>query len=154
MNFSKRFLPVFVLTVLFVTQCTKEKSTEPESRPQPVKGKITAAATGITGQNGYVLAVMAYDSDWSPGSDSPVIAGFMVNISSNDFSFTQNLHLVDAQAPGGYSLEDKVFEPKTYSVVFFVAAPGNPPQYFSEVRVAVNGDVAASAPDWAGWVHP
>ncbi len=141
-----------MLMVLFVYKCSNDKSIEPEL--QPVKGKITATAMGITGQNGNVYAVMSYDSDWFPGSDSPVIAGIIGTITSDDFSFTQNLHPVDAQAQGGYSSEDMLFEPKTYSVVFFVAAPGNPPQYFSEVRVAVDDDVTATAPNWTNWVHP
>ena len=152
MNFSKRILPALAILAGLAAGCSSDKSTEPN--PQPVQGKITAVAAGITGQNGNVLAVTAYDADWSPGSSSPVIAGFMVNITSDDFSFTQNLRTVDAQAAGGYSSADRVFEPRTYSVVFFVAAPGNPPQYFAEVRVAVNGDMTVTAPGWTDWVHP
>ncbi|MBN1895839.1 hypothetical protein JW906_15230 [bacterium] len=143
---------IAVMAVLFAAGCSDKKSTDPE--PQPVSGKITATASGITGQNGSVFAVMAYDSDWFPGSEEPVIAGFMTNITSDDFSFTEALHSVDSQAQGGYNSEEKSFEPRTYSVVFYVAAPGNPPQHFAEVRIAVNGDVTAAAPAWSSWAHP
>lgn len=150
MNILKRLLPVLMLTIFFIFNCSKNNSTE----SQPVNGKITANATGITGQNGNIYAVSAFDSDWSPGSDSPTIAGIMGTITSDNYSFTQNLKAVDDQSPGGLSADDMVFEPKTYSVVFFVAAPGNPPQHFAEVRMEVNGDVIATAPDWASWAHP
>jgi hypothetical protein len=150
MNLQKRFPLVLVFMFLFVCSCSNNKSTE----PQPVSGKITATAAGITGQNGNVYAVSAYDSDWFPGSEAPVIAGFMVNITNDNFSSTQNLLAVDNQAPSGLSSEDMLFEPGTYSVVFFVATLGNPPQHFAEVRVTVNGDVTANAPNWSSWAHP
>jgi len=150
MNLLKRLLPVLMLTVFFICNCSKDNSTE----SQPVNGKITASATGITGQNGNIYAVSAYDSDWSPGSNSPTIAGIMGTITSDNFSFTQNLKAVDDQSPGGLSPEDMSFEPRTYSVVFYVAALGSPPQHYTEVRMEVNGDVAATAPDWANWAHP
>jgi len=150
MNILKRLLPLLTLTVFFVFTCSKNNSTE----SLPVNGKITASATGIAGQNGNIYAVSAFDSDWFPGSNSPTIAGIMGTITSDNYSFTQNLKAVDDQALGGLSADDMVFEPKTYSVVFFVAAPGNPPQHFAEVRMEVNGDVTATAPDWASWAHP
>jgi hypothetical protein len=152
MKFSKKFLPVVLFVMGIFAACSGDKTTEP--KPQPVQGRITASVAGIAGQNGKVLVITAFNDDWFPGSESPVIAGFMTNITSDDFSVTQVLHPADSQAPGGYSAADMVFEPKTYSVVFFVAAPGNPPESFSEVRIAVNGDVTATAPAWASWVHP
>jgi hypothetical protein len=151
MNFLKRILPVLVSMALTGVMCTKKNSTEPE--PEPVQGKITAVAAGIAGQNGNVYSVMVYESDWAPGSTATVVAGILAPITGDDFSLTQKLHPVDPQSPGGYSSEDKVFEPKTYSVVFFVSPQGSAPQHFAEVRVAVNGDVTATAPIWADWVH-
>jgi|GEM_PF-1494939 hypothetical protein len=152
MNLLKRIVSVLVISVLVLPGCSEKKSTNPE--PEAVAGTITAIASGIAGQNGSVFAVMAYDSDWFPGSESPVIAGFMTNITSDDFSFTEALHPVDSQAPGGYTSDDKSFEPRTYSVVFYVAPPGNPPQHFTELRVTVNGDMTATAPAWSSWTHP
>jgi hypothetical protein len=151
MNLFRRLSAVLVIAVMSLVMCSKDNSVNP--KPEPFQGKISAVTPGVTGQNGNILAVMVYDADWAPGSNIPVVAGLLATITNDDFSLTQNLHPVDSQSPGGYSTEEKLFEPKTYSVVFFVAPPGSAPQHFTELRVTVNGNVTATAPGWANWTH-
>ena len=156
MSLIKALLPVLaVLLVALVTACGSSDSKSTSPTPQPSPGKITAIATGITGQTGKTYAVAALDYDWRPGASEPAVGGIMGTISSDDFSFTSVLRITDAQGnlTGNIAQEEKVFEPKTYSVVFFVADPGSPPQYLAEVRISVNGDVRATAPRWVDWVH-
>jgi Rrf2 family cysteine metabolism transcriptional repressor len=150
MNCFNKWLPVLIGLALMGGGCSDKKSTDPTPDAEP--GKITATASGITGQNGSTYLVAVYVADWFPGSTDTVTAGFMTNISSDSFSSTEILHSMNSQWTP--SAEEKVFDPGTYSVVFFVAAPGSPPQYFTEIRLKVNGDVTATAPAWANWTHP
>jgi hypothetical protein len=120
--------------------------------PVPVPGKITASAGGILGQTGNVYSVVTFAADWYPGATFPAVAGILQTISSDNYSLASALHEVDTG--GNPTSADKTFDPGTYSVVFFVSAPGSPPSHFAEVRVSVNGDVTATAPAWSGWVHP
>jgi hypothetical protein len=150
MNYFKLLFPAIVVMAVINWGCTEKKNTNPTAPTDP--GKITATASGITGQNGSTYMVVAYAYDWQPGAQDSAMAGFLTNISGDNFSSTQILHSMNSQWT--ISAEEKVFEPGTYSVVFFVAPPGSPPQYFAEIRLQVNGDMTATAPAWANWTHP
>ena len=150
MRHFPKWLPVWMGLALLGGGCSEKKSTNPSESAEP--GKITATAAGITGQNGSTYMVVVYVSNWQPGSTDTVSAGFMTNISSNSFSSTEILHAMNSHYTP--SADEKVFDPGTYSVVFFVAPPGSPPQYFTEIRLQVDGDVTATAPAWANWTHP
>ena len=95
--------------------------------------------------------VAAFAYDWQPGATDSAVAGYRTVVSADNFSSTEVLHASDAQ--WDISEEEKVFEPGTYSVVFFVALPDNPPQFFAEVRSEVNGDITVTAPAWENWVR-
>jgi predicted HTH transcriptional regulator len=142
-------LTAFVVIAVISWGCSEKKNTNPIAPTNP--GKITATASGIAGQNGstYLVAVCAYD--WYPGATDTAVAGFMTNISNDSFSSTEILHSMNSQL--NISVEETVFEPGTYSVVFLVSPPDSPPQYFMEVRLRVNGDVTATAPAWINWTH-
>jgi hypothetical protein len=150
MRCIKLLLSAAVAAAVFSLGCSDKKSTNPT--PSPTRGKITAAASGITGQNGSTYMAVVYAIDWYPGATDTAIAGFRANISVDNFSSTEILHSMNSQ--WNITAEEKVFEPGTYSVVFFVAPPNSPPQYFAEIRQQVNGDVTATAPAWANWTHP
>jgi hypothetical protein len=130
--------------------CSSDKSTSPGSNA--VRGRITARATGITSQNGNTYSVVVYAYDWSPGATGPSVASIRQMITGDNFASTAVLDSVDSQ--GTPTLVEKVFDPGTYSVVFFVSPPGSPPQHFAELRVAVDGDKTVDAPAWAQWIHP
>ena len=147
-------LALAVVLVTLVGGCGSSSSKSTSPAPQPSSGLMTVTAAGIVGQNGNIYSVAVYDYDWSPGASGPAVGGVIGTISSNDFSFTAVLRVADSQGNPAAATEEKVFEPKTYSVVFFVSVPARPPQYFAEVRVSVNGDVTATAPRWANWTHP
>jgi len=121
-----------------------------DSGSPAVSGKITAKAAGIQGQNGNTYSVAAYDYDWYPGATGLPVGLILTLISDNNFSSTEALHPFNVE--WNITSEEKVFDAKTYSVVFFVSKPDAPPQIFAEVRVSVNGDVIANAPAWSKWV--
>jgi hypothetical protein len=116
---------------------------------EPVPGKITAIASGITGQDGKILAVGAFDFDWSPGISDPGFAGYRTEITGDSFSSSEVLLTLDDQ--GRTTANDALLDPGTYSVVFVVSAVNTPPEYYVEVRVRVDGDMNATAPAWADW---
>ncbi len=155
MILRRMWLPILlVLPMILLVACggsSDNKTATPV--PQAQAGKITAVASGITGQNGKTYAVAAYDYDWAPGAAGPAIGGAMGIINSDNFSFSEVLRTVDQGGNFTLTAEEKTFGPGTYSVVFYVSEQGKPPQYFAEKRVTVNGDVTATAQKWSDWTH-
>jgi hypothetical protein len=140
---------VFLLVVaMLVSACDGDNGADPDS--QPVAGKITAIASGIAGQDGKTLGVGAYDYDWRPGSPAIGIAGHRTRITGDNFASSEVLLTLDDQRE--MAADEKVFDPGTYSVVFYIVAGDAPPEAWAEVRVVVDGDVNATAPAWADWV--
>ena len=138
----------FAVLAMVLNSCGDKSS----DSNQPAPGKITASASGIVAQNGNTFAVMAYDYDWQPGATELAIAGVMGIINSNPYSFSSVLYAADTL--GMPTNAERVFDPAIYSVVFFISAPGMPPQHYVEVRSAVNGNITVPAPTWANWIHP
>ena len=143
-----RATAVLLVLLGIVAGCSRDKSVGPE----PSRGKITAKADGIQGQSGNLYSVSVYAYDWFPGAETPAIAGVRATIPSDVYSPADTMRTLDAN--GTPTAEPKVFDPASYSVVFFVSVPGFPPRYFAEVRAIVDGDITATAPAWSGWVQP
>lgn len=149
-----------VLLISLLSACGSANGASPTVATTPAQattqaasgpGKITVQATGIAGRNGSSYSVSAFDYDWQPGATGPAIGGTMGLITSDDFTINGTIQTIDAS--GKTLSEDKVFDSKTYSVVFFVMPPGSPPKDFAEVRVTVKGDTTATAPKWVSWAH-
>ena len=143
----KRLLTILLMSVVLIYGSCDNST---DSGSPAVSGKITAKAAGIQGQNGNIYSVAAYDYDWYPGATGLAVGLIRTTISDSNFSSTEALHPFDTD--GNTISEEKVFDAKTYSIVFFVSAPNVPPQFYAEVRVSVNGDVIANAPAWSNWV--
>lgn len=146
-------LVIVVLLVTLVTACGSSSGNATTSASQSQQGKITAKASGIKGQNGKIFAAAAYNYDWTPGATGPAVAGLVGPITSDNFSFTDILNQLNAWGDPSTSTADMIFDPGTYSVVFYVSAPGGAPQYFAKLRVTVKGDVTATAPNWSSWTR-
>jgi hypothetical protein len=114
-----------------------------------VPGTIAATVPSIQGQNGKTLVVGVYDYDWTPGSPNTFVGLIHVPITSDDFSST--VVVTGVGADGSPSETPVTFQPGTYSVVFFVSAAGTAPEFFTEVRATVAGDISVSAPAWGSW---
>ena len=146
MKILKVILVFLLVIMMLVVACDEDNGTDSDS--QPVPGKITAIASGINGQDGKGIRVGAFDYNWSPGGTDVPMAGYMEEITGDDFSSSGVLLTFDDQ--GEMTADEMIFDPGTYSVVFIIFS-GGPPEYFVEVRVEVDGDVEAVAPSWADW---
>ncbi len=141
-----RYSPLLIV-VSFVVGCA--------GVPGDVKGgssgTITVKASGISGQSGKVYAVVVYAYDWSPGATVPPVGSARGIIDADPFSVT--VAAGEPEAPVGPGGKAKVFAGGTYSVVFFVSSGNSPPEYFAEIRAAVDGDTVVDAPSWQSWTH-
>jgi hypothetical protein len=116
-------------------------------------GTITAAAQHVTGRQGDILSIGVWGPgiDWVPGTDADLAVSTAVRvIDSADYSVTHTMTELDPER--GETVLAKAFEPGDYSLVFFAAESGQPPDRFAEVRVHVNGDLSAVAPAWDRWL--
>ena len=149
MQIVKKSLVVLLVVMMLVCACDSDNGTDSES--QPIPGKITAIASGIHGQDGKGIRVGAFDYNWSPGGSDIPMAGYMKEITGDNFSSSGVLLAFDDQSKT--TADEMIFNPGTYSVVFLIYS-GGPPEYFVEVRVEVDGDVDAVAPAWDDWNKP
>jgi hypothetical protein len=148
MNLVRRFSPLVLLLCVFACGSSDDKEpTQAAGGP----GQISATASGIEGQNGKIYTVAVFDYNWVPGAQTPPVGGIQGYITGDDFSFSAVMHTLDAS--GQPTAIEKTFAGGTYSVVFYVMPAGSPPQYFTEVRVVVNGDINVTAQPWGRWVE-
>ena len=124
-------------------------STAPPTTGAAIPGSITATVSSVEGQNGSTLSVGVYDFDWSPGAPNTFVGLVYAPITSDDFS--SSVVVTGVGADGSPTQEPAIFQPGTYSVVFFVSPPGSAPEFFSEIRATVAGDMTVSAPAWGSW---
>ena len=150
MKIIKKSLVFLLVIMMLVCACDSENGTDNVTVPdsQPIPGKITAIASGINGQDGKGIMVGAFDYDWSPGSSDLGMAGYMAEITGDNFLSSDVLRIFDDQ--GKATDDEMIFDPGTYSIVFIIFS-GGPPEYLAEVRVEVDGDVEAVAPSWSKW---
>ncbi len=142
---------VFLLVIMMLMCACGDEDNGTDSDNPPAPGKITGIVSGITGQDGKAIRVGAFDYDWSPGGLDDPMAGYVKEITGDNFSSSGVLLTFDDQ--GKTTADEMIFDPGTYSVVFIIFS-GGPPEYFVEVRVEVDGNVSATAPSLADWAHP
>jgi len=152
---------IFVVATVVVSACggggsssttgpsATTSATSSSTTGAAVPGTITATVQSIQGQNGKTLTVGVYDFDWTPGSPNTFVGLIYVPIAGDDFSST--VVVTGVGADGSPAETPATFQPGTYSVVFFVSAAGSAPEFFTEVRATVAGDISVSAPTWDSW---
>jgi hypothetical protein len=147
-----RFKPIrlAILIVLVTIGCGEDPPFEVV--PQE-PGIITAIARQVPDRQGDFLSIGVWGPgiDWVPGMDAELsVSTARWTIDSEDFSISHMMTEIGIdRTDTGIA---KAFEPGDYSVVFFVGYDGEAPDRYAEVRVHVNGDRTADAPDWSGWV--
>jgi hypothetical protein len=118
-------------------------------------GSITAIAQHVGGHEGDFISVGVWGPgiDWTPATGAEMASAYAQEaIDSADFSMT---HTMTEMGRDGSELDvEKMFEPGDYSVVFFIGGAASSYDRFAEIRIHVNGNMFAEAPDSSAWTAP